>query len=67
MRLVIEGEDHKLTRLLVRDPSTVAILGAGEQKLGCGVLKPRQVVVEFFARRDAKSVTVGEGATIQFP
>ncbi len=67
MRLVIEGEDHKLTRLLVRDRSTVAILGAGEQKLGCGVQKPKQVVVEFFAKRDAKSATVGEVATIQFP
>jgi len=67
MRLVIEGEDHKLTRLLVRDPSTVAILGGGEEKLGCGVQKPRRIVVEYFAKRNAKSATVGEVATIQFP
>jgi tetratricopeptide (TPR) repeat protein len=67
MRLVIEGDDHKLTRLLVRDPSTVAILGGGEEKLGCGVQKPRRIVVEYFAKRNAKSATVGEVATIQFP
>ena len=42
MRLVIEGDDHKLIRLLVRDPSAVAILGGGEEKLGCGVQKPRR-------------------------
>jgi hypothetical protein len=67
MRLVIEGDDHKLTRLLVRDPSTVAILGGGEEKLGCGVQKPKRIVVEYFAKRNAKSATVGEVATIQFP
>jgi tetratricopeptide (TPR) repeat protein len=67
LRLVIEGDDHKLTRLLIPDASSVAILGAGEQKLGCGVQQPRQVVVEYFAKRNAKSATVGEVATIQFP
>jgi len=66
LRLVIEGADHKLTRLLIRDPSNLAILGGGEQKLGCGVQKPRPVVVEYFAKRDAKLATVGEVATIQF-
>src|SRR5579864_4328471 len=67
MRLVIEGDDHKLTRLLVLDPSTVAILGGGEEKLGCGVQKPRRIVVEYFAKHNTKSATVGEVATIQFP
>jgi len=67
MRLVIEGDDHKLTRLLVRDPSAVAILGGGEEKLGCGVQKPRRIVVEYFGKHNAKSATVGEVATIQFP
>ena len=66
LRLVIESEDHKLTRLLVRDPSNLAVLGGGEQKLGCGVQKPRQVVVEYLAKRNAKLATVGEVATIQF-
>jgi hypothetical protein len=66
IRLVVEGEDHKLTRLLMRDPSSVPILGGGEQKLGCGVQQARQVVVEYFVKRDAKSATVGDVATIQF-
>jgi hypothetical protein len=67
IRLVVEDDDHKLTRLLIRDPSAVPILGGGEQKLGCGVQKPRRVVVEYFAKRDARLATVGEVATIQFP
>jgi len=66
LRLVIESGDHKLTRLLVRDPSNLAILGGGDQKLGCGVQKPRQVTVEYFAKRNAQRATVGEVATIQF-
>jgi hypothetical protein len=66
LRVVIEGEDHKLTRLLIRDPAHLAILGGGEQKLACGVQKARPVVVEYFAKRDAKLATVGEVATIQF-
>jgi len=66
IRLVIEGEDHKVTRLLMRDPSSVPNLGAGEQKLACGAQPPRRVIVEYFVKRDAKSATVGEVATIQF-
>jgi len=66
LRLVIETEDHKLTRLLVRDPSNFAILGGGDQKLACGAQKPRQVTVEYFAKRNAQLTTVGEVATIQF-
>lgn len=66
LRLVIETNDHKLTRLLVRDPSNLAILGGGDQKLGCGTQKPRQVTVEYFAKRNAQLATVGEVATIQF-
>jgi hypothetical protein len=67
LRLVIESEDHKITKLLVADASSVPILGSGEQALGCGVQKPRRVVVEYFARRNAKTATVGEVATLQFP
>jgi tetratricopeptide (TPR) repeat protein len=66
IRLVVEAEDHKLTRLLMRDPSSVPILGGAEQKLACGAHSPRQVVVEYFVKRDAKSATVGDVATIQF-
>ena len=66
LRLVIETDDHKLTRLLVRDPSNLAILGGGDQKLACGAQKPRPIAVEYFAKRNAQLATVGEVATIQF-
>ncbi len=67
LRLVVESDDHKLTSLLVPDASSIAILGAGEEKLSCGVQKPRRIVVEYVAKRNAKTATVGEVATIQFP
>ncbi len=67
LRLVIEGDDHKLTRLLVTDPSNLPILGGAAQTLGCGAQQPRPIVVDYFARRNAKLATVGEVATIQFP
>lgn len=65
-RLVVEGEDHKLTKLLVRDPSQVAIVGGGEQKLGCGPQTSRNVIVEYFPKKNLKLATVGEVATIEF-
>lgn len=67
LRLVVEGDDHKLTNLLVPDASSVAILGASEEKLSCGVQKPRRIVIEYFAKRNARTATVGEVATVQFP
>jgi len=67
LRLTIEDQDHKLTKLLIPDASSVPILGGGEQKFACGVQKPRPVVVEYFAKRNARTATVGEVATIQFP
>ncbi|MBZ5595638.1 MAG: hypothetical protein LAP39_25645 [Acidobacteriia bacterium] len=67
IRLVVETDDHKLTNLLVPDPSSLAILGGSDEKLACGVQKPRRIVVEYFAKRNAKTATVGEVATIQFP
>lgn len=66
LRLVIETEDHKLTRLLVRDPSSLTVTGSADQKLACGVQKPRPVTVEYFAKRNAQLGTAGEVATIQF-
>ena len=66
LRLVIETGDHKLTRLLVRDPANLPILGGGEQKLACGAQKPRPITVEYFAKRNAQLATVGDVATIQF-
>ena len=66
MRLVIESADHKLTRLLVRDPANLAVLGGGDQTLTCGAQKPRPVAIEYFAKRNTQLATVGEVATIQF-
>jgi len=66
IRLVVEDEDHKVTRLLMRDPSSVPVLGGSDQKLVCNAQNPRLVVVEYFVKRDARSTTVGEVATIQF-
>jgi hypothetical protein len=56
----------KELRLLIPDPSQVAILGGGEQSLSCGPQKPRRVTVEYFPKRDAKLGTAGEVATLQF-
>jgi hypothetical protein len=67
LRLVVENDDHKLTRLLVPDASSIAILGGGDEKLACGAQKPRRIVVEYFAKRNSRTATVGEVATIQFP
>jgi len=65
-RLVIEGADHKTIRLLVPDPSKIAIAGGGDQTLGCGLQKPRQVSVEYFPKANARLATAGEAATIEF-
>jgi tetratricopeptide (TPR) repeat protein len=65
-RLVIDGEDGKQVRLLVSDASGIAISGGGQQVLGCGPLKPRRVVVEYFPRPNSKLATAGEVATIEF-
>lgn len=66
-RLVVESDDHKLTNLLIPDPSSLVVLGATEEKLACGAQKPRRIVVEYFAKRNARTATVGEVATVQFP
>ncbi len=66
-RLLIEGPDKKITRLLVRDAGQIAILGEREQTLGCGTQKPRRIVVEYFPKKDPKLGTAGDVATIAFP
>ncbi|MCC7173947.1 MAG: hypothetical protein IT159_02030 [Bryobacterales bacterium] len=67
-RLVVEGGDRKVTRLLIRDPAQVEISGGGEKSLGCGVQKPaRRVVIEYFLKPDAKFGTAGDVAVLQFP
>jgi hypothetical protein len=65
-RLVIEGEDHKTLKLLIVDPGQIAISGAGELTLGCGVQKARRISVEYFPKANARLGTVGEVATIEF-
>ncbi len=65
-RLVVEGEDRKVMKLLVLDPSQIAITGGGEQNLGCGVQKARRVSIEYFPKANARLATAGEVATIEF-
>jgi len=65
-RLVVEGDDHKVVKLLVVDPAKIAILGGGDQTLGCGVQKPRRVAIEYFPKANARLATAGEVATIEF-
>lgn len=65
-RLVIQSEDRKITQLLVPDPTQIAIMGGGEQTLGCGPQKSRRVVVEYFPKMNPKLATSGEVATIEF-
>ena len=65
-RLMIQGADHKVTRLLVTDPGKIVILGGGDQALGCGAQKPRKVSIEYFPKANARLATAGEVATIEF-
>jgi hypothetical protein len=68
--LAVETDDHKMVSLLVRDPGKIAIVGADQQTLGCGIQKPRHVIVEYFplssSKTQSKSATIGEVATIEF-
>jgi len=64
-RLVV-GDDGKTVKLLVTDPSQIAITGGGELTLGCGAQHDRRVKVEFFPKTNARLATTGEVATIEF-
>jgi hypothetical protein len=66
-RLIIQTGDRKITKLIVRDASQIAIVGAKQEALGCGRQKPRKILVEYFPKADAKLATIGEVATIEFP
>jgi len=67
-RLVIQVDEGKAMRLLVRDPNQIAVVGAGEKSFGCGPQKPaRKIRVEYFAKPDAKLGTAGEVAVLEFP
>ena len=65
-RLLIDAGGGKKVRLLVPDPSAIAVLGGGLQSLGCGPQKPRRVAVEYFPKQNSRLATAGEVATIQF-
>jgi len=65
-RLVIEGDDHQTVKLLVSDPGKIAISGSNQAQLGCGVQKPRHVIIEYFPKPDTRLATAGEVATIEF-
>ena len=66
LRLVVLSDDRKTVRLLVEDPGQVAIMGAAELKLSCGVQKPGHVKIGYFPKTNAKLATQGEVATIEF-
>jgi hypothetical protein len=66
-RLIIQTSDGKVTKLLVRDPTKIVIVGANQQALGCGRQKPRKISVEYFPKPDARLATAGDVATIEFP
>ncbi len=66
-RLVVSGSGKKQTRLLVRNPAQVVILGGGVKTLACGVQRPaRNVRVEFTARKDSRLLTEGDAQVIEF-
>jgi hypothetical protein len=63
LRLVILTKEKKTVRLLIPDMSNVAV--KGEQiSFACGVQKPRQIIVDYTPKPDAKSGTAGEVAGI---
>ena len=66
-RLLIQAGDGKLVKLLVRDPTKIAIVGANQQALGCGRQKPRKISAEYFPKTDTRLGTAGDVATIEFP
>lgn len=65
-RLVIQVADAKTVQLLVADPSQID-LGGGNATLSCGPQKnPRQVLVRYNPKPDAKLHTAGQVTTIEF-
>jgi hypothetical protein len=65
-RLVIQVADGKIVQLLVADPSQINA-GGDEKALACGPQKqPRQVVVHYTAKPDAKLNTAGVATAIEF-
>lgn len=66
-RITIETAPKKTLVLLIRDPGQIALTGAGELSLGCGVQRPaRSVVVEYAPSRDARLGAAGDVRTVEF-
>jgi hypothetical protein len=66
-RLTIVTDDHKTLKLLVLDPSKLAISGKGDLTFRCGpALKPRRIAVGYTPKTNARLATSGEVAVIEF-
>jgi len=65
-RLTIVGDDKKIVKLLVTDPSKLSIEGVGELTFRCGAQKARRVTVGYFPKINSRLATVGEAATLAF-
>ncbi len=67
-RLVIEDSDGKLTRLVVKDPGKVVIMGREPNAtLGCGKQNPpRPVAVEYYKPSQPGGKSAGEVAVVEF-
>jgi hypothetical protein len=65
-RLIVDSDERKTVKLLVADAAKVAISGPGQVSLGCGVQKPRRVVIQYFPKANSRLATTGEVAVIEF-
>ena len=63
LRLTIFTKEKKAVRLLVADLSNVLVRGE-PLTFTCGVQRPRQIVVDYIPKNDAKLGTLGEAAGI---
>ena len=64
-RMLIQGADGKTVQLLVADPSKIDLHG-GQQALTCGPQKnPRQMLVHYNPKPNAKLHTAGEVTSIE--
>ncbi len=66
-KLHVKTEEVPLVKLMIRDPGQIVVKGAGDLTLGCGPVKSRPILVEYFPKADAAQGTVGEVASIEFP
>lgn len=63
----VQGEDAKVTKFVIGDPSHLAIEGSATT-IACGPQKTaRKIIVEYQPKADRKLGTIGEIRTVQFP